>query len=421
MIHSLRNESINNYTRYLSAGLGIINENRDKQMTSSNRPAYRLNPMFGYLLLLTICSTAGLHVWRTLFDNFAVNVVNLDGSHIGFIQSIRELPGFLSLLVVYALLIIKEHRLSALSVLLLGIGVALTGLLPSFYGLILTTLIMSFGFHYFETTNQSLTLQYFDKQTAPEVFGRLRSYSAATNVVCGLTILILAPRLEYHQLYILFGLIIIAAAGWAFTRNPTNTALPIQRKEMVFRKRYWLFYSLTFMSGARRQIFIAFAVFLLVKKFSFSVSDIAVLFLLNNLVNYFINPFIGKWIVRYGECRVLSVEYIALIIIFISYGLVESRYVALFLYIADNVFFNFAIGIKTFFQKIGDPADIAPSMAVGFTINHIAAVFLPALGGMLWLVDYRLVFFTAALLSFFSLLLVWLIPSQLRAFNASQS
>ncbi len=393
----------------------------NKRIETGHRPAYLISPMFFYLLLLTVCSTAGLHVWRTLFDNFAVNVVNLNGSHIGFIQSIRELPGFLSLLVVYVLLVIKEHRLSALSVLLLGFGVALTGMMPSFYGLILTTLIMSFGFHYFETTNQSLTLQYFDKQTAPVVFGKLRSFAAATNVFCGLIIIVLAPLLQYRQLYILFGAIIVACAGWALTRNPADITLPPQRKEMVFRKRYWLFYSLTFMSGARRQIFIAFAVFLLVKKFSFSVSDIAALFLLNNLVNFFISPYIGRWIVRYGECRVLSVEYMALILIFISYGLVESKYVALFLYVADNIFFNFAIGIRTFFQKIGDPEDIAPSMAVGFTINHVAAVVLPALGGMLWLIDYRYVFFSGALLSFFSLLLVWLIPAQLRRQQQSEN
>ena len=370
--------------------------------------------MYGFLLLLTICSTAGLHVWRTLFDNFAVNVVNLEGHHIGFIQSVRELPGFLSLLVVYVLLIVKEHRLSALSVLILGIGVALTGLMPSFYGLIFTTLIMSFGFHYFETTNQSLTLQYFDKQTSPVVFGKLRSFAAATNVICGLIVIVLAPHLEYRQFYLLIGITVAVASVWALTRNPSDPRLPPQRKEMVFRRRYWLFYSLTFMSGARRQIFIAFAVFLLVKKFNFSVSEIAILFLLNNVVTFFVSPYIGRWIVRFGECRVLTLEYLSLIIIFICYGLVESRYIALCLYIADNLFFNFAIGIRTFFQKIADPADIAPSMAVGFTINHVAAVFLPALGGMLWLVDYRYVFFTGALLSFLSLLLVWIIPSQLR-------
>ncbi|MCK5100076.1 MAG: MFS transporter, partial [Desulfobacteraceae bacterium] len=107
------------------------------------------NPMFRYLILLTICSTVGLQTWRTLFNNFSVEIVNLQGYQIGVIQSVREIPGFLALLVIYFLLIIKEHRLSAFSILILGLGVALTGLLPFYQGVIFTTLIMSFGFHYY--------------------------------------------------------------------------------------------------------------------------------------------------------------------------------------------------------------------------------------------------------------------------------
>lgn len=369
--------------------------------------------MYLFLMVLTICATAGLHIWRTLFDNFAVHIVNLNGSHIGILQSVREIPGFLALLVVYVLLIIREHRLSAISVLVLGAGVTLTGVFPTFYGLIFTTLIMSFGFHYFETTNQSLTLQYFDKRTSPVVFGRLRSIAAASNIVSGLAIFILAPFLDYVHLYFLFGVLIIGASIWALTRNPVDTTLAPQRKQMILRSRYWLFYSLTFMAGARRQIFIAFAVFLLVQKFDYTVPEIAALFLLNNVVNFFLSPYIGKCIVRYGERRVLSVEYGFLIFIFIAYGLVDSKLVAGVLYIADHIFFNFSIAIRTFFQKIADPRDIAPSMAVGFTINHIAAVFLPALGGLLWIIDYRMVFFGGALLSLLSFFLVQLITGQL--------
>ncbi|MBE0583536.1 MAG: MFS transporter [Desulfofustis sp.] len=370
--------------------------------------------MYVFLLVLTICNTAGLQVWQTLFDNFAVHVVHLEGHHIGILQSVREIPGLLSLLVVYLLLIIKEHRLSALAVLLLGIGVSITGLLPTFYGMILTTLVMSFGFHYFETTNQSLTLQYFDKLMAPVIFGKLRSYTAATNVVTGLIILALAPRLEYHQLYLLFGIFIIAAAGWAMTRNPVDHSLVPQRKNMVLRSRYWLYYCLTFMAGALRQIFVAFAVFLMVRKFSFTVSEIAVLFLINNVINFFLSRLIGICIVRFGERRVLSLEYFSLIIIFAAYALTDSKLMIGVLYILDHIFFNFAIAIRTFFQKIADPQDIAPSMAVGFTINHIAAVFLPALGGLLWLVDYRLVFFAGAGMSLISLFLVQFISAQLK-------
>jgi len=375
------------------------------------------NPMYFYLLILTLCATGGLQAWRTLFDNFAVNAVGLNGGHIGIIQSLREVPGFLALLVVYALLFVKEHRLAAVAVLILGIGVALTGQFPSFYGLIFTTLMMSFGFHYFETTNQSLTLQYFPKEISPVVFGRLRSMASVCNIVVGLFFLTFSPYLSYVHLYLFFGALIIFSVIWLSKFNPASTNLPAQSKKMIVRKRYWLFYLLTFLAGARRQIFVAFAVFLLVKKFDFNVQEIAGLFLLNNFINYFLSPFIGKCIVRFGERKVLSMEYSALILIFCGYALVEDKYLAALLYILDHIFFNFAIAIKTFFQKIANPSDIAPSMAVGFTINHIAAVLLPALGGLLWLIDYRIPFVAGALCSLLSLSAVQLIAGQLRKHN----
>jgi len=365
--------------------------------------------MYMYLMVLTIAVTGGLQVWRTLFDNFAVTVIGLDGHHIGMLQSVREIPGFLSLLVIYVLLIIREHRLSALSVLITGVGVALTGFFPSFYGLMFTVLLMSFGFHYFETTNKSLVLQYFDVINAPVILGKLRAYGAVSNMGAGVCVFVLVPFLSYTQLFLLFGLLVIALALWAFFQNPTSKNIAPQRKKMILRKRYWLYYALTFMAGARRQIFVAFAVFLLVKKFEFSVQTVAVLFFINNIINYFLSPFIGRCIVRFGERKVLTLEYFSLILIFISYALVDSKLLVAILYIADHIFFNFAIAINTFFQKIADPKDIAPSMAVGFTINHIAAVVLPTIGGLLWLIDYRIPFIAGAAMSLISLLLVQLI------------
>jgi hypothetical protein len=361
------------------------------------------NPMYLYLIVFTACATAGLQVWRTLFNNFAVEIGGLDGYHIGIIQSVREIPGFLTLLVIYVILVIREHRLSALSILVLGFGVAITGYFPSYAGLMATTLIMSFGFHYYETTNQSLTLQYFDKGISPWIFGKQRSMAAATSIVVGLLIWVITPYLNYLQIYMLLGSLIMGAALWGFFQDPTDKNLVPQHKQMILRKKYGLFYFLTFMSGARRQIFIAFAVFLLVKKFGYSVQEITLLFVINNAVNYFLSPLIGKAIIRFGERKVLSLEYFSLIFIFVGYAVTESKLAAAGLYILDHIFFNFAIAIRTYFQKIADPRDVAPSMAVSFTINHIAAVVLPALGGMLWMIDYRIVFLAGAVMSLVSL------------------
>ncbi len=366
--------------------------------------------MYRFLALMTIASTTGLQTWRTLFNNFAVETVHLEGNHIGVIQSVREIPGFLALLAVYLFLILKEHRVSALSILILGLGVGLTGFLPSYSGLIFTTLIMSFGFHYYETTNQSLSLQYFDSKRSPWVIGKLRSYAAATNILVGAMIFILSYFLSYQSIFFLVGSVIAVVGFWGLIQNPDRTDIPPQHKRMILRKRYWLYYFLTFMSGARRQIFVAFAVFLMVKIFHFSIQEITILFVVNNAINYVLNPLIGKAIIRFGERNVLSLEYLSLIFVFIAYGMVTSKYVVAALYILDSLFFNFGIGIRTFFQKIGDPQDIAPTMAVGFTINHIAAVVIPVLGGLAWIVDYRIPFFFGAALSVISLTAVQFIP-----------
>ena len=362
--------------------------------------------MFLYLAVLTICSTAGLQAWLTLFNNFAVEIAKLDGNHVGVIQSVREIPGFLALLVVYVIMVIKEHRLSALSVLSMGFGLAITGLLPTYVGLILTTLVMSFGFHYYETTNMSLTLQYFDENASPWVFGKQRSYAAASSIAVGLVIYILAFFMSFAQIYLLLGGLIVAAAVWALKQKPAQREVIPQRKKMIVRKKYWLFYFLTFMAGARRQIFMAFAVLLMVQKFHYSIQEVTILFAVNNVINYYLSPLIGKSIIRFGERKVLSLEYVSLVFIFMAYALTPSRWVVAALFILDHIFFNFSIAIRTYFQKVGDPRDIAPSMAVGFTINHIAAVFLPAIGGFLWVVDYRIPFFGGAVMAAISLMAV---------------
>jgi hypothetical protein len=362
------------------------------------------NSMYLYLVVLTIGSTAGLQAWTTLFNNFAVEVAALDGKHIGIIQSVREFPGFLALLAVFVIRFIKETRLSALSILFLGFGLAATGLFPSFAGLTLTTLMTSFGFHYYETTQMSLTLQYFKKNESPWVFGKLRSLAAASSIAVGLFIFLLASILNFIQLYLIIGGFIIAGGIWGFTQNPDDHNIVPQHKKMILRKKYWLFYFLTFMAGARRQIFIVFSVLLMVQKFEYSVQEVTLLFVINNAINYFLSPLIGLGIIRFGERKVLSLEYISLVFIFLAYAYTDSKLIIAGLYILDHIFFNFAIAIRTFFQKIGDPPDIAPTMAVGFTINHIAAVFLPAIGGLLWMVDYRIPFISGAAMALISLM-----------------
>jgi hypothetical protein len=121
-------------------------------------------------------------------------------------------------------------------------------------------------------------------------------------------------------------------------------------------------------------------------------------------------PQIGKLIGRWGERRALTVEYLGLICVFTAYAFVETAWIAVGLYILDHAFFAMAIAIKTYFQKIADPADIASTSGVGFTINHIAAVVIPVAFGFLWIVSPSTVFLAGTGMAVCSLVLARLVP-----------
>ena len=365
------------------------------------------------LMLMASAVPLSFATWSNLINNFAVERAAFTGAEIGILQSLREIPGFLAFAVVLVLLLVREQSLALWSLLLLGIGTAATGYFPTIFGLYLTTIVMSLGFHYFETVQSSLALQWIDKRRAPEIFGRIIAVGSFTGMMSFLFILFVFSKfaIDFKETYIIGGGLtcLIALIAWlAFPRFPQHVE---QHKKLILRGRYWLYYALTFISGARRQIFVVFAGFLLVEKFQYSVPAISLLFFINGCLNMVIAPKIGRLIARWGERRALVFEYLGLIIIFVAYAFVNDAFVAGTLYVIDHLFFAIAIAIKTYFQKIADPADIASTAAVGFTINHIAAVIIPAVFGLIWLTSPSLVFLMGAGMATVSLALAFLVPS----------
>ena len=365
------------------------------------------------LLLMAGAVPLSFATWQALLNNFAIERATFSGAEIGILQSLREVPGFLAFTVVFLLFFLREQHIALISLILLGIGTALTGFFPTVIGLYLTTVVMSVGFHYFETIQTSLSLQWIDTERTAEVLGRIIAVGAFTSIVAFAAIWFAfdVVSLDFVTVYILGGgiTVMIAVAAWLyFPQFPIRVR---QRRQLILRKRYWLYYALTFLSGARRQIFIVFAGFLMVEKFGYSVAAISALFLVNATLNMLFAARIGRLIGRVGERTALVFEYTGLVGVFVAYAFVENAHIAAGLYIVDHFFFALAIAIKTYFQKIADRADIASSAGVSFTINHIAAVVLPAALGVLWLTSPAGVFLVGAGLAGFSLLLSLNIPT----------
>jgi predicted MFS family arabinose efflux permease len=351
-------------------------------------------------------------VWSALINNFAIEYAAFDGADMGALQSLREVPGFLSFTVIFLLFIFREQMLAVVSLLIMGFGVVITGWLPSFWGLCFTTLLMSIGFHYFEAVNQSLQLQWLSKSEAPKMLGRMIAVGSFSSLFAyGMVYFSLEyAGVSMQTVYVVGGGVTMGLAFFAWKMFPQYPAKVEQNKNLVMRKRYWLYYLLEFMSGSRRQIFVVFAGFLMVEKFGFTASEIALMFLANMIANIFIAPQIGKLIGRIGERSTLSIEYFGLILVFIGYALVESAAWAVALYILDHLFFAMAIAKKTYFQKIADPADIAPTAGISFTISHIAAVVVPIGFGVVWLTSPAAVFYAGAGMAAISFVLARLVP-----------
>ncbi|KAJ02122.1 MFS transporter [Sulfitobacter mediterraneus] len=368
------------------------------------------------LFLMALAMPIAFNTWSALLNNFVIEVADFDGSDIGLLHTVREIPGFLAVGVIAIIVFVREQVLGLVSLILLGVATAVTAWFPSMGGILTITMLSSIGFHYYETVNQSLQLQWLKIEDAPRMLGWLMAAGSLATLIAYLAIMGLweTLNLTYNIVYLIGGGITVLIAIVAMLAYPQFEAPTVQIKKMVLRRRYWLYYALQFMSGARRQIFVVFAGFMMVERFGFEVHEITTLYLINLIANMIFAPLMGRAVGYFGERKALGFEYVGLILVFLSYGGVYylgwGVVVAATLYVLDHMFFALALALKTYFQKIADPADIAPTAAVAFTINHIAAVFLPVGLGLLWLISPALVFVLAAAMAAISLMLAMLLP-----------
>jgi predicted MFS family arabinose efflux permease len=368
------------------------------------------------LFVMALCMPIAFNAWFALLNNFVVEVAQFDGADIGLLHTVREIPGFLAVGVIAVILFMREQVLGLISLMMLGVATMLTAWFPSLGGILMITLLSSIGFHYYETVNQSLQLQWLPKDRAPQMLGWLIACgSAATFVVYGLIVLTWENfDLSYNMVFMTAGGVTTVIALFCLLAYPQFDSPTPQNKKLVLRRRYWLYYLLQFMAGARRQIFVVFAGFMMVERFGFDVHEVTGLFLINLVINILVAPLLGRFVAFFGERRTLIIEYAGLALVFALYGGIYwfgwGVLLASVLYVVDHVLFALALALKTYFQKIADPADIAPTAAVAFTINHIAAVFLPVLLGLLWVISPGAVFALAAAMALTSLALSCLIP-----------
>lgn len=366
-----------------------------------------------FLMVLGFVNTLGFAGWQALINNFAREQAGFGWFETGLNQSMRELPGLLAFTAIVWLIWMREQSLAYVSLVMASIGIAMTGFFPSLGGILLTTLVMSIGFHYFETASHSLQLQLLQQENAAREMGRIQSASSAAQFVAYTIVFALTAwsgLVSYTTVFMVIGLASMVLTWQAFRRFPQYQGPVVQKKTLVLRRRYGLYYALTFMSGARRQIFVAFGAFLLVDRFGLGVDKIALLYLVTAFASTLLAPRIGRLIGRIGERHTMILENLILILVFTGYALTQSAAVAALLFVIDGTSTSLNIAQRTYIQKIGDRADMTATTSVAFTFNHIAAVVIPVVFGALGHRDPSIIFWLGTMIATLSLSLAFLVP-----------
>lgn len=337
-----------------------------------------------YLIVSSFLLNFGHRVWQAMFNNYAVETIGIGPEAIGWVQSVREIPGLMAFLLAFLALVLLELRIMALSLVVLGIGLVLTGQATTIPFLLVATVVMSFGFHFFEPCSKGVLLMSLDRDESPRALGQLRSLGAVAALAATGVVYLLVDRLGYRMLFLIVGIAVAVGGVILFTRASGGHELP-PRRRVKLRKQYWLFYTLAFLMGSRRHIFTTFAPFLLVLKHGANVQTMSILFLVNALINTYVYQKVGKLVLKLGERTMLTLAFALLIPVFLGYAYVTVLPILFALFVIDNVLFGFNLGLTTYLQKIAVTSEeLTSNLSAQTTINHISAVIIPVVGGTIW-------------------------------------
>ncbi|MEE3257946.1 MAG: MFS transporter [Candidatus Latescibacterota bacterium] len=381
-------------------------------MAVITNPFSAWNKNFSLLAVAVAGTGVFFGIQLTLFNNFIVERLNIQPHELGSVEALREVPGFLNAFFLALIIRFAPPKVAAISLVIMGLGIAMYAEVTSVFLLASFSLVWSLGFHCWLPLEQSMGLIYSPTADKGRWLGQLRSIGSLAWLVAIGTCMVLLEYLRYEGVFVLAGMCTAASGLALLFVDPTEN--PKGEKSMVFKRCYLLYYALNFLQGLRKQMFITFAIFALVKVHGMPVETTMVLVLINQTLITLTASWMGRLVDRHGERRMLSVSYIVLACVFMGYAFVDHRPSLYALYCLDNLIFFGGIALTTYAHKIAPPDELKPTLSMGVTMNHVAAVAAPLVGGYAWLVfGYEVIFISGSILALVSLVVTqWVDPAK---------
>lgn len=324
----------------------------------------------------------GFGMYRAIYSNFLWEELGIHAQQLGFIESVREFPGLITMLMAAVTAAVTQSVLAGFCILLVSVGLVLYSFAGGFTDLIWMTLIFSTGFHLLYPVQNALVLAHAKEGEKGTRMGQFASL-AAIGYLVAMGLVSVTSQFTAFRTYFLIAAGVTALGAVAMFKVPRPKERQQIRRRIVLNRDYSSYYFLTLLGGSRRHIFLTFGVYNLVQRFGVPVGTIAILLAIGNLLSVYGRPLMGKFVDSVGERRVLTVSYAVVILVFAGYAFI-SWVPALYVLFCIDALFRFEFVLNTYLDKIAEPADMAPTLATGSTINHIAGVLVPITGGFLW-------------------------------------
>ncbi|MCD6529432.1 MFS transporter [Candidatus Bathyarchaeota archaeon] len=345
-------------------------------------------------------------IYGSTYTNFLVNELGIEALQIGVLESIREVPGLLTAFILGPMLRFTQPFLASLFLIVFGLGMCGVSTVSDWVQVVFWSFIWSVGFHCWNPIRSSMTLGLSERSREGKRLGQMNSVASIAGMVAMAFVAVFSSltAMKYRLFFIIGGLTSIAGSLVVLRvklKHETST-----RTRLVFRRRYTIYYTLNFLEGARRQIFLTFAPFALVKVYGLNVTVIALLMFVSRFLTFFSSPYVGKIVDRVGPRLTLTVSYVLMIGDFLGFAYIHDVHFLLFLYLLNSILMVVSyISQTTYVNELSSTMDLVPSLAMGQTMNHIAAVTLPLTGGIMWNVfGYEATFFIGVAVALCSLI-----------------
>jgi predicted MFS family arabinose efflux permease len=356
------------------------------------------------LALTTFCFGFALAAQQNIVANYFEDELGLAGPQFGYITAIREIPGFLLIWLTALFYRLSLPRLTFGALLLLAVGYGFFGFSDSFWTVAPWVIISSIGYHTFLQTQSALGLTLAREEHSGRILGKMAAINQ-TGALVGLAVVFITFQqgwLSFNGMFIVCGLMAMLAALFVFNfpslRNGEAYGGSQRRQPIVFRREYRLYYLLSLLDGARQQIFFSFGIWVLINQFDLSVPQISAVLVATTIAAIVLTPRIGRALDAYGERQVLLYVNIAFVLALLGYALVDQVQAALVCYVIYTFIAPLAaMGATVYLRKIAPASEIAPSLAMGLTMQHAAAVIVPIVTGfILNYVGYQIPFMVAS-------------------------